>query len=201
MQYNPTAEYHLGLLRAEEQAKSGSKRKRPQSTVADEPVKPQVAEEDGEIETPGPTKPKPEPEPEPEQPPATQEQPPATADGPDRAMSPVSTASSASESPLAQRMKMNGGSHSKSAPPAPPESEQISRSESTSTQARVTSPPQASPSRLAPSAPPPAQNPPVGVGPLTACNTGPDHTPEAPHAAMADGVHGRDAGEIPGRHL
>ncbi|KAI0664168.1 hypothetical protein C8Q70DRAFT_945855 [Cubamyces menziesii] len=161
VQYNPTAEYHLGLLRAEEQAKSGSKRKRPQSTVADEPVKPQVAEEDGEVETPAPTKPKPEPEPEPEQPPAIQEQTPAVADGPDRAMSPVSTASSASESPLAQRMKMNGGSHSKSAPPAPPEPEQISRSESTSTQARVTSPPQASPSRPAPSAPPPAQNPPL----------------------------------------
>ncbi|KDR74964.1 hypothetical protein GALMADRAFT_249934 [Galerina marginata CBS 339.88] len=41
-------------------------------------------------------------------------------DDDDRAMSPVSTASSASEPPLAQRVKMNGASHAKPAPTAPP---------------------------------------------------------------------------------
>ncbi|KAI0672423.1 hypothetical protein C8Q78DRAFT_749222 [Trametes maxima] len=153
VQYNSSADYHMGLIRAEEQAKSNSKRKRPQSTVADEPVKPRMTEEDGEMETPGPSKPKSEPEP----PTIPEDRPSAVPEGMDRTMSPVSTASSASESPLSQRVRANGGGHSKSAPPVPPDSEHPSRSESTSTQARVASPPHASPSRPAPSAPP-AQN-------------------------------------------
>ncbi|KAI0768187.1 hypothetical protein BD413DRAFT_614533 [Trametes elegans] len=160
VQYNSSAEYHLGIIRAEEQAKYNSKRKRPQSTVTDEPAKPPPVDEDAEMETPGPSKPKSEPEP----PSVPQERPSAAPDGTDRAISPVSTASSASESPLAQRVKMNGGGgHSKSAPPAPPESEQTLKPESSaSSQPRVLSPPQASPPRPAPSAPP-TQNPPLAT--------------------------------------
>ncbi|CDO68596.1 hypothetical protein BN946_scf184996.g27 [Trametes cinnabarina] len=152
--YNSSAEYHLGLIRAEEQAKSGSKRKRPQSTVAEEPVRSQAAE-DGENETPGPLKPKSVSKQESAVP---EERSDAVPDGLDRAASPMSTASSADGSPLAQRVKMNGSGHSKSAPPSH-ESDQISKSESTSTMAQAASPPQATPSRSAPSAPP-AQNPP-----------------------------------------
>lgn len=149
VQYNSSADHHLGIIRAEEQAKSNSKRKRPQSTIADEP-KTQPMDEDAEMETPGPSKPKFEPEP----PSIPQERPSVVPDGIDRAVSPVSTASSASESPLAQRVKMNGGAHSRSAPPAPPESEAPARSVSSDAQTRVISPPQASPPRAAPSAPP-----------------------------------------------
>ncbi|KAI8990720.1 hypothetical protein BD414DRAFT_413161 [Trametes punicea] len=155
--YNSSAEYHLGLLRAEEQAKSSSKRKRPQSTVADEPPKPPAAEEDGDAETPSLVKPKSEPD---QQAIAQDERPSAVPEGPDRATSPVSTASSTSESPLAHRVKVNGGGHSKSAPPAPPDGEQSSKSESVGTQAHAASPPRATPARSAPSAPP-AQNPPL----------------------------------------
>ncbi|KAI0822438.1 hypothetical protein BC628DRAFT_1417718 [Trametes gibbosa] len=157
VQYNSSAEYHLGLIRAEEQAKYNSKRKRPQSTAADERLKSQAVDEDAEMETPGPSKP---PNSEPEPPSIPQERPSAVPEGPDRAVSPVSTASSASESPLAQRVKMNGGAHSRSAPPAPPEPPQSTRSESSDPQAKANSPPQASPARVAPSAPP-AQHPPL----------------------------------------
>ena len=49
----------------------------------------------------------------------------------DRAISPISTASSASEPPLAQRAKVNGTSLSHSAPPAPVSSEPSSSAQKT----------------------------------------------------------------------
>ena len=142
--YNSSLEYHKGLLRAEEQQKSAAKRKRPVAVVEE---KHQPVDDDVEMDTPGPSKPKSLPET-----PA-----PMIDTAPDRAMSPVSTASSTSESPLAHRVKMNGNAHSKSAPPAPAEPEADANEPS------AMSPPQASPPRPTPSVPPPAQSSPVGV--------------------------------------
>ncbi|KAM5536841.1 hypothetical protein V8D89_009559 [Ganoderma adspersum] len=148
--YNSSLEYHQGLLRAEEQQKSAAKRKRPQSTVVEE-VKPQIAD-DEDMGTPAPrskSKVVKETSVVPDGGPS---------EAPDRAISPVSTASSGSEPPLAHRVKMNG-THSKSAPPAPSEPEIKIESASAS---RVVSPPEASPPRPVPSAPP-AQNPPLAT--------------------------------------
>lgn len=193
VQYNSSAEFHLGLIRAEEQAKYNSKRKRPQSTVADERPKSQAVDEDAEMETPGPSQP-PKSEPEPSSIPHARAS--AVPDEPDRAMSPVSTASSASESPLAQRVKMNGGAHSRSAPTAPPDPAPSTRSVSSGPQGKAYSPPQASPSRLGPSGPP-AQNPPVGVNNQVVHTAVSDAAPPAPHPGVAVGEHGDDAGPVP----
>ena len=78
--YNSSLEYHKGLLRAEEQQKSAAKRKRPVAVVEE---KHQPVDDDVEMDTPGPSKPKSLPET-----PA-----PLIDTAPDRAMSPVSTAS------------------------------------------------------------------------------------------------------------
>ncbi|TBU24697.1 hypothetical protein BD311DRAFT_671180 [Dichomitus squalens] len=150
--YNSSLEYHMGLIRAEEQQKSSSKRKRPQSSVVEE-AKSQVVD-DEDMDTPAPAPPKSK----------AGKETSAAPDGvlaelPETAVSPVSTASSGSEPPLSHRIKVNGA-HSKSAPPGPPEP--VVKQESTNATG-VVSPPAASPPRLAPSAPP-TQNPPVGVG-------------------------------------
>ena len=140
--YNSSLEYHQGLWCAEELQKPAAKRKRPQLTVVEE-VKPQIAD-DEDMGTPAPrSKSK-----------AIKETS-AVPDGrppeaPDRAISPVSTASSGLDPPLAHRVKMNG-THSKSAPLAPAESEIKIKSTSAS---RIVSPPEASPPRPVPSAPP-----------------------------------------------
>lgn len=184
--YNSSLEYHQGLIRAEEMQKSAAKRKRPQSTVVEE-VKPQIAE-DEDMGTPAPrskTKAAKEMSAAPDGGPS---------EAPDRAISPVSTASSGSEPPLAHRVKMNG-TYSKSAPPAPSEPEVKVESASAS---RVVSPPEASPPRPAPSAPPPAQNPPVGVGILFTCVSDADDLPPAARdPPVADGFDDGDAGQVP----
>lgn len=157
--------------------KSAAKRKRPHSAVVE--VKPQIPDDDDDVGTPAPSKPKSK---------AGSIVPDGVGDAPDRAVSPVSTASSASESPLAQRVKMNGA-HSKSAPPAHPDSDVKSEP----TQA----PPQASPPRPAPSAPP-TQHPPVGVAISTTTSSVADALDASVgRSAMDDGSHARDAREVP----
>ena len=181
--YNSSLEYHQGLLRAEEQQKYAAKRKRPVASVVED-VKPQV-DDDVEMDTPGPSaKPKS----------FVAETPSAAVDSAtggdalDRAISPVSTASSASESPLANRFKLNGAAHSKSAPPATaPEPEPAPEAP------RAASPPRASPPRAAPSVPPPAQNSPVGVDDVSACGRIAD--PGAAADVDAAVAHGLDRGD------
>lgn len=112
VEYNADADYHSGLKQREAEAKMpASKRKgaaaalRAQSTAAtpmadvSEPQTP--ARSNGDVDASSRQSPTPA----------------ATLNDDDRAISPVSTASSASEPPLAQRVKLNG-SHSK--PPATP---------------------------------------------------------------------------------
>ena len=107
MEYNADADYHSNLKQREAEAKMpASKRKgaaaalRAQSTVAtpmadvSEPQTP--ARSNGDVDASSRQSPTPA----------------ATLNDDDRAISPVSTASSASEPPLAQRVKLNG-SHSK----------------------------------------------------------------------------------------
>lgn len=174
--YNSSLEYHQGLQRAEEMQKSAAKRKRPHSAVVE--VKAQAADDDDDVGTPAP-KPKSK---------AGSTIPDGAAgDGPDRAISPVSTASSASESPLAQRVKMNGA-HSKSAPPAHPDVEPKAEPSQ--------APPQASPSRPAPSAPP-TQLPPVGVANSAVTSSVADSVDASvDRSSMDDGSDARDAREV-----
>ncbi|KAJ3551105.1 hypothetical protein NM688_g4928 [Phlebia brevispora] len=123
VQYHADAEYHLNLKREEEQAKLAASRKKrahhdaPSSKAAtvepDTPSKPKLEIEAPKLEA------------------QASEQPSEAT----RATSPASVASSASEPPLAQTVKMNGAAHSaqstpattsnenkNSAVPAPPES-------------------------------------------------------------------------------
>ncbi|RPD76210.1 SNF5-domain-containing protein [Lentinus tigrinus ALCF2SS1-7] len=176
--YNSSLEYHQGLQRAEEMQKSAAKRKRPHSAVVE--VKPQIPDDDDDVGTPAPSKPKSK---------AGSTVPDgASGDAPDRAVSPVSTASSASESPLAHRVKMNGA-HSKSAPPAHPDPEVKPEPNQ--------APPQASPSRAAPSAPP-TQHPPVGVAISTPASSVADSLDASVvRAAVDDGGHARYARKVP----
>ncbi|KAH9918736.1 uncharacterized protein BXZ73DRAFT_52794 [Epithele typhae] len=182
--YNSSLEHHQGIIRAEEQSKSAAKRKRPQASVVEKETV--TADDDAEMDTPGPSKPK-----------SLAETPSAGADHGDmhldRAVSPVSTASSTSESPLAHRVKMNGGGgpHSKSAPPPLPEN----------AMELDPPPPPQSPPR---SAPPIVQNTPVGLN-----TTRPPHeqqTDDTPlparapadgDASMADGLDHGDEGQVP----
>ncbi len=157
--------------------KSAAKRKRPHSAVVE--VKQQVADDDDDVGTPAPSKPKSK---------AGSIVPDGPfGDAPDRALSPVSTASSASESPLAQRVKMNGA-HSKSAPPAHPDFEPKAEPSQ--------APPQASPPRAAPSAPP-TQLPPVGVAKSAIASSVADSVgASVDRAAMDDGSDARDARQV-----
>ncbi|KAH9942038.1 hypothetical protein B0H21DRAFT_824192 [Amylocystis lapponica] len=147
--YNSDAQFHMDQRKEAEQSKVSAKRKRPQAAVAEGSTS-KAATGDGDadaeigraksevwVEVPPPPPPSAQPE------------------DADRAVSPVSTASSASESPLAQRvLKMNGTGHAKSAPPGAgsqdPDSEPLAES---------ASPPRASPPPSRPSAPPNAQHP------------------------------------------
>lgn len=115
MEYNADPDHHLNLKQREAEAKMPASKKksaaaalRAQSTVAtpmadvSEPQTP--ARSNGDVEASSRQSPTPA----------------ATLNDDDRAISPVSTASSASEPPLAQRVKLNGTSHSKplATPPA-----------------------------------------------------------------------------------
>jgi len=113
VEYNADADYHSNLKQREAEAKMPASKKkgaaaalRAQSTAAtpmadvSEPQTP--ARSNGDVEASSRQSPTPA----------------ATLNDDDRAISPVSTASSASEPPLAQRVKLNGTSHSK--PPATP---------------------------------------------------------------------------------
>lgn len=113
MVYNSDLAYHQSLKDQEEQAKvAASRKKRPHATHADPPSSkaatveaetPKVKSETwAELNTPN-----------------TKHNH-LAADDPERAASPASSVSSASEPPLAQRVKTNGVNHSaRSAPPAP----------------------------------------------------------------------------------
>ncbi|KAF9011896.1 hypothetical protein BDQ17DRAFT_1321887 [Cyathus striatus] len=111
IEYNSDPDFHSNLRRAEEAAKApGAKKKgaaaalRAQSAATATPVpdisEPQTpARSNGDAEAPSRQSPAPEKD-------------------DDRAMSPMSTASSASEAPLAQKVKMNGANHKAVSTPA-----------------------------------------------------------------------------------
>lgn len=143
VEYNSDAEYHRNLIREAEQARVAAKRKRPQPSAVDEQPT-QTPAEDGDVEPETPTRPKTE---------VWVEVPPnpqSSSHDTDRPMSPVSSASSASESPLAHRVsRSNGAGHSKSAPPDPVPQEPEPDDRST-----VVAPPAGSPPPPRPSAPP-----------------------------------------------
>ncbi|KAI0080412.1 SNF5-domain-containing protein [Panus rudis PR-1116 ss-1] len=105
--YNSDPEYHLNLKREEEQAKvAASRRKRPHAAQTEAPTSKAATVEP---ETPAP---KPESESKPKsEAPATPSKADHTADEIERATSPMSTVSSSSEPPLAQKMKSNGVSN------------------------------------------------------------------------------------------
>jgi len=116
VEYNPTEEYHLGLKRQEEEAKMNAHRKkRPQSHAMEASSSKAPT---AEPETPG----KPKLELPADGPPMFMLAPPendASLAKMERQASPVSTASSASEAPLAQVVKTNGTSSSQPAPSVP----------------------------------------------------------------------------------
>lgn len=129
VEYNADAEYHLNLQREAEQARVAAKRRRPPPSQVDEQ---KAAPEDGDAE--------------PETPVIEVPADPPSALPPTRAMSPMSTASSASESPLAQRISRAAGAAS--APPEP-----ITQDASGDTVSNGTAPPAGSPPQPPPSAP------------------------------------------------
>lgn len=140
MVYNNDAEYHLNLMR-ESDPKYAAKRKRMQSNTAEPPNSKASAQDiDMDSETADGLKLEPEATPVP----------PVGPGDDDRAPSPaLSNASSASEPPLAQKIKMNGMAHAKSAPPV----SNTAPEEVSATTASI-SPPQLSPNPPASSAPP-----------------------------------------------
>lgn len=110
MEYTLDPEFHNGLRREAELGKSASKKKggaaalRAQNTLAAEASEPQTpSRSNGDIEN------------------ASRAQSPLPSIPPedDRAISPVSTASSTSEPPLSQKVRVNGGSHTKQSTPTP----------------------------------------------------------------------------------
>ncbi|KAI0795518.1 hypothetical protein C8Q75DRAFT_746367 [Abortiporus biennis] len=139
--YNSDLQFHLNLRHQEEQAKvAASRKKRPHAAQVETSSKAPT------VEPETPSKPKME---------AWMEVPPmsssrsAAPEEPDRAVSPVSTASSASEPPLAQKVKANGVNHSaKSAPPASVSED--ADDQKTDAPRPPTPPPQRSPAASAP---------------------------------------------------
>lgn len=110
VEYTLDPEFHNGLRREAELGKSASKKKggaaalRAQNTLAAEASEPQTpSRSNGDIEN------------------ASRAQSPLPSIPPedDRAISPVSTASSTSEPPLSQKVRVNGGSHTKQSTPTP----------------------------------------------------------------------------------
>lgn len=135
-----------------EQAKVAAKRKRPPPAAAEEQASKEAADDgDVEPETPSQTK----TEVWVEVPPLTQTS--TQPDGAEGAVSPVSSASSTSESPLAQRvLRANGTGHARSAPPT-----SIQEADPGPINGTI-SPPAASPPPSRPSAPPNGQQRTVG---------------------------------------
>lgn len=156
VQYNSDAEYHRNLLREAEQARVAAKRKRPQVPVFDDPP-PETPAEDADIEPETPTRPVSE---------VWVEVPPGESSARSEAerrapASPMSTTSSTSESPLAQRItRPNGAVHSMSAPPDPVLQEPQPDSRPT-----VVAPPAGSPPPPRPSAPPQTHQPTAAIPP------------------------------------
>ncbi|KZT01310.1 uncharacterized protein LAESUDRAFT_752702 [Laetiporus sulphureus 93-53] len=144
VEYNSDAEYHLNLVREAEQVRVAAKRRHPPAWAVDERAK--RGQDDGEVQPATPVRPNSETWVD--VPPAPQTV--ATTSDSNQAASPVSTASSASESPLAQRIaRTNGAGHSRSAPPdAEPQQAALSAA-----------PPTASPQPARPSAPPNSSQP------------------------------------------
>ncbi|KAI0926467.1 hypothetical protein AcV7_005399 [Taiwanofungus camphoratus] len=145
--YNSDAEYHMSQKKEAEQAKVAAKRKRPPPAAAEEQASKEAADDgDVEPETPSQTK----TEVWVEVPPLTQTS--TQPDGAEGAVSPVSSASSTSESPLAQRvLRANGTGHARSAPPT-----SIQEADPGPINGTI-SPPAASPPPSRPSAPPNGQ--------------------------------------------
>ncbi len=192
MQYNSDLEYHLGLKRQEEQARiAASRKKRPQANNAIEASSSKAPT----VEPETPMKPKSEVWVEiPSFIPGPPE--PSTASGDvERAASPISTASSISEAPLAQAVKTNGIGHSAQSAPASTTVD----SPPASTEAPAT--PNPGPPPTPASAPPPARPPPrfKRVSPYSALKLGSDDLNSDPgyNASLAQSSHGGDAGTIP----
>ncbi|TCD69938.1 SWI/SNF chromatin-remodeling complex subunit [Steccherinum ochraceum] len=138
--YNSSLAFHQGLRDQEEQAKmAASRKKRPHAAQVDPPS--------SKAPTVEPETPKPKSEVWVEINSKNSGQ--NGTEDPERAPSPASSTSSASEPPLAQRVKANGINHSKSAPPAPQDPEEASST--TSSQQRAAD----EPSRASTSSAPP----------------------------------------------
>jgi len=116
VKYNRNPEFHTSIKHETELAKTIAKKKGGAAALRGQSTTLPATPADGTSEPPTPTRSKGDVEAA-----SRNSQPPTVPPSEDeRAVSPVSTASSASEPPLAQRvLKLNGTNHAPSAPPAP----------------------------------------------------------------------------------